>query len=137
ASVSAKASRGARTGRKKPRRTSPSIPWPAPQRRWRDRRHVAIATPHTSGMSRRTVEYRRGTPGGRFSRRTEMRHPPSTRGAPVDQSPDLPTVVRMVQSVSREIVLASLVDRVLVLGLQHGGAAAWPLFPVAGGAAAL
>ena len=72
-------------------------------------------------MSRRTVEYRRGTPGGRFSRRPEMRHPPSTRGALVDQSPDLPTVVRMVQSVSREIVLASLVDRVLVLALQHGG----------------
>src|SRR5262245_8102842 len=52
----------------------------------------------------------------------EMRHPTSTPDAPY-QSPDLPTVVRLLQSVSREIVLASLVDRVLALALQHGGAA--------------
>src|SRR5262249_18583924 len=56
-------------------------------------------------------------------RRPEMRHPTSTRDASVDQSPDLPTVVRLVQSVSREIVLGKLIDSVLAVALEHGAAA--------------
>src|SRR5262249_13582337 len=52
-----------------------------------------------------------------------MRYPTSTRDAPVDQSPDLPTVVRLLQSVSREIVVGKLIDRVLAFALEHGAAA--------------
>src|SRR5262245_55166004 len=52
----------------------------------------------------------------------EMRHPTSTPDAPY-QSPDLPTVVRLLQSVSREIVLGKLIDRVLAFALEHGAAA--------------
>src|SRR5262249_59988089 len=82
------------------------------------------ATPQPSGTLRWTrVEYRLGTLGDRFSRRPEMRHPTSTRDASVDQSPDLPTVVRLVQSVSREIVLGKLIDSVLAVALEHGAAA--------------
>jgi transcriptional regulator with GAF, ATPase, and Fis domain len=52
-----------------------------------------------------------------------MRHPTSTPDAPEDQSPDLPTVVRLLQSVSREIVLGKLIDRVLTFALEHATAA--------------
>jgi hypothetical protein len=51
-----------------------------------------------------------------------MRHPTSTCDAPVDQSPDLSTVLRLVQSVSRELVLGKLIDRVLAFALEHGAA---------------
>src|SRR5262249_24356809 len=52
-----------------------------------------------------------------------MRYPTSTRDACVDQSPDLATVVRTFQRLSREIVLGKLVERVLALALEHGAAA--------------
>src|SRR5262245_63901724 len=52
-----------------------------------------------------------------------MRHRTSTGDAPVDQSPELPTVVRLVQSVSRELVLGKLIDKVLAFALEHGAAA--------------
>src|SRR5215475_4143668 len=52
-----------------------------------------------------------------------MRHGTSTGDAPVDQSPDLPTVLRLVQRVSRELVLGKLIDKVLAFALEHGAAA--------------
>ena len=39
------------------------------------------------------------------------------------QSPDLPTVLRLVQSVSRELVVEKLIDKVLAFALEHGAAA--------------
>src|SRR5262245_39052550 len=52
-----------------------------------------------------------------------MRHRTSTRDPPVDQSLDLPTVLRLVQSVSRELVLGKLIDKVLAFALEYGAAA--------------
>jgi formate hydrogenlyase transcriptional activator len=51
-----------------------------------------------------------------------MTYPTSTRGAPAERSPDLATIGRIVQEVSREIVLEKLIDQVLVVALEHGGA---------------
>src|SRR5262249_7462109 len=70
-----------------------------------------------------TLEYRLGPPGDRFSRRPEMRDRTSTRDAPVGQSPGLPMALRLVQSVSRELVLGELIDKVLAFALEHGAAA--------------
>src|SRR5262249_51147768 len=52
-----------------------------------------------------------------------MRDRTSTRDAPVGQSPGLPTALRLVQSVSRELVLGKLIDKVLAFALEHGAAA--------------
>ena len=55
-----------------------------------------------------------------------MRHPTSTRArtrGPV--AGIVPTVLRLVQSVSRELVLGKLVDRVLAFALEHGADPLW------------
>ena len=50
-----------------------------------------------------------------------MTHPTGTRDARVEQPLDPATIVRMVQGVSGEIVLEKLMERVLVLALEHAG----------------
>ena len=50
-----------------------------------------------------------------------MTHPKGTRDARVEQPLDPATIVRMVQGVSDEIVLEKLIEKVLVLALEHAG----------------